>query len=691
MQFLFPGVLWGMLALSIPLIVHLFNFRKTKRVYFSNVSLLKNVETQSSSFRKLKRWLIMAARMLFLACLIFAFAQPVWFGKNAVLNQKSPGINGIYLDNSLSMQNTTDNKRFIDHAINKIDELLTVFNKSSNLQLTTNDFDGEDQFIVSSSKIKDRLTTLDFSESPRTLNQIYQRQHAIAQKYNPSGLNHFFWFSDFQKSTIGDLSTLKVDSNDKVHLIPITAKTYQNIFVDSVWLNMPLVRELQNNVLNVKVKNSGNETVEKLPLKLYIDGVQSSTSSVTVGSGGQGIARFNFTVKEKGAHLAKITFDDQPIVFDNEYFFVLNASPTVRVLHLFGSRSVENYFSKMYSNDSLFNYQSFPVQNFDPGIVKNSDLVIAEGMSKIEGELKNVLIEFLNQGGNVFISPSENPDLSQWQSFIGQYGINNIEKTKDVPSPQFFLEINEPDKASPFYEGVFENSTYNALVSLPKNLPLLKWGGVAEKILSFKNGQAFLTNTKIGDGNLYLLASPISSKFGNFAEHAFFVPTFYKMASLSSKADRISYSFEEGGISFFMPDAPLNASYTLKNKNLEIIPAQRVIGKTLYLTLPKSSELDSGQPLAAGYYDLMINGKKVKTIALNHSNKESDLSTIKIDDIKSTLKEQSNIEVYDNIFDGDFVEAFRNTSVGKPLWKYFLIAALFFLLAEMLLSRFMKG
>ena len=113
MQFLFPNVLWGLFALSIPLIVHLFNFRRTKKIFFSNVALLKAVETKSSAFRKLKRWLILASRMLFLFFLILAFAQPVKNNGVDLKNLKSLGINGIYLDNSMSMQNTTESKRFL--------------------------------------------------------------------------------------------------------------------------------------------------------------------------------------------------------------------------------------------------------------------------------------------------------------------------------------------------------------------------------------------------------------------------------------------------------------------------------------------------------------------------------------------------------------------------------------------------
>jgi hypothetical protein len=691
MQFLFPNVLWGLFALSIPLIVHLFNFRRTKKVFFSNVALLKTVETKTSAFRKLKRWLIMACRMLFLLFLILAFAQPVLKNGLDLKNLKNSGINGIYLDNSMSMQNTVESKRFLDLAIIKIDELLTIFSKSSNIQLTTNDFDGQDQFVLNSAKIKDRLTSVDFSESPRTLMQVYKRQHAIAQKHSPLAQNHLFWFSDFQKSTVGNLEGLKIDSLDQVHLIPVVGKASQNVFVDSVWLEVPLVRKMQNNLLNVKVYNSGSKAVDKLPLKLFLDGIQVSTSSVNIQPNSSSKAVFNFTVKDKGIHKAKILFDDQPVTFDNEYFFVFNVSPTIKVLHLFNQRSPQNYLSKMYANDSLFNYTAFNVGNVDPEQIKNADLVLLEGISGIDGQIKSSLESFLNNGGNVFLSPSENPSIGNLQPFLAQYGIQNLNAVNELPDPKKFMDMNEPLKSNPFYEDVFEKDTFSGVVSLPKGQPVMQWSGVGEKLINFKNGQNFLTQTKVGDGAIYLMSTPLNSKFGNFAEHAFFVPTFYKMAYLSSKADRLAYNFSETNLSFFMPNAPKNASYKLKGEKLELIPIQRIVGKTLILELPKSSELADGKLYDSGYFDLVIDGKTVKTIALNHDEQESKLDTYSEGELKDIFENQKNVKIYSDVTDGSFIEAFRDVSQPKPLWKYFIMLALFFLLLEILLVKFMKS
>ena len=104
MNFLYPPFLFGLLAMTIPVVVHFFNFRRTKRVFFTNVAFLKQVNTTTSSFRRLKHLLIMAARMLFLGCLALAFAQPFFPSKNNA-GLGSAGVTSFYLDNSLSMQN----------------------------------------------------------------------------------------------------------------------------------------------------------------------------------------------------------------------------------------------------------------------------------------------------------------------------------------------------------------------------------------------------------------------------------------------------------------------------------------------------------------------------------------------------------------------------------------------------------
>ncbi len=163
------------------------------------------------------------------------------------------------------------------------------------------------------------------------------------------------------------------------------------------------------------------------------------------------------------------------------------------------------------------------------------------------------------------------------------------------------------------------------------------------------------------------------------------------MAYQSSKSEQIAYSFKSPTLQFFMPNAPKNASYKLKGSKVEILPVQRVIGKTLLLELPKSADLADGVSFSSGFYDLVIDGKVEKTLAINHDNQESLMECYTPKELETLFDNQDNVKVYNGIFDGSFIEAFRQTSLSKPLWKYFIMAALAFLCIEILIARLMKN
>lgn len=699
MQFLFPSFLWGLLAISVPIIIHLFNFRRTKKVFFTNVAFLKAVETETSSFRRIKQWLILAARVLFLLFLALAFAQPFLPAKNAGSNRLSGlGVSSLYLDNSLSMQNTTENKRYLDLAVTKIDELLTLFSQSPNVQLVTNDFSGEDQAVTNTTKVKDRLTSIGLSPNPRTFENVYKRQRSLAQKHNASANNQFFWFSDFQKSTAGDLKQLKIDSLDKLFLVPVQGKASQNVYVDSVWLASPFIREMQNNVLYVKVFNSGDNDVEKLPVKLFIDNAQASTASVDIAPNGSATATFNFTVKDKGFHKGKVSFDDQPITFDNDYYFVLDASPVIQVLHLHQQRSAADYIGKVFDNDSLFAYHSYSASNVDVGQFKNANLIVLEGVEQVSGTFRTSLEEFIRQGGSLLVFPPARPDAEDYSQFLGRFGIQGISVNNQPALPQSQLPIAEPNRQNPFYADVFERTTLQGVANTPLMQPVWNWSGVGEKILTFKNQQNFITATNTAQGKIYIAASPLERTYGNFAEHAFFVPTMFKIASMSVRQERAAYNFSEGSITVDIPNVKKNATYKLKSvvteantNNIEIIPIQRINGNQLTLELPKATQLSDNQILESGYYELQLDGKTEKLLALNHDNDESKMEFYTPAELKSFFAGQKNVTIFDNLLDGDFVKTFQENNIGTPLWKYCIILALAFLLVEILLIRFMKG
>jgi hypothetical protein len=138
MSFVYPSFLWALTALSIPIIIHLFNFRRTTRIFFSNTRLLKLVKEETTQKRKLKQYLVLASRLLFLLFLVLAFAQPFLPAEE----QLSAGNSKIvYLDNTYSMTLPVEDKlRAFDAAVNFVREITEVFPPDTRFRLVTNDF-----------------------------------------------------------------------------------------------------------------------------------------------------------------------------------------------------------------------------------------------------------------------------------------------------------------------------------------------------------------------------------------------------------------------------------------------------------------------------------------------------------------------------------------------------------------------
>jgi hypothetical protein len=686
MGFLFPSFLWGLLAVSVPIAIHIFNFRRTKKVYFTNVAFLKAVETKTRSVRQIKHWLVLGARILAIICLALAFAQPFLPAKNNVAVDRK-GITSLYLDNSLSMESELNNKRYLDIATGRLSELLGLFRNATSLQLVTNDFSAQEQGLYASEKLRDRLTTIGLSNSPRTFEQIYKRQENLMARHQHPGKNQLFWFSDFQKSTAGNLSELKTDTTNQLFLVPVQAAAEKNVFVDSTWLNTPFIRELQNNILFVKVSNSGSETARNVVLKLTLDNTQASTASVNVPANGSAIAKFNFNIKGKGYKKGQITFDDFPVTFDNDYYFVLNASPLIRVLHIYGQKSAGNYIENVYANDSLFSVQSYSAQNVDPGLIKNTDLVVLEGVTALSGSLSQDLQELVRSGGSVTVIPPAAPNAPSYNGFFSRLGINGITGSQTGnPAP---IALAAPDRNNPFFSDVFEESVRQEInLNLPSASPVWSWANAGQLLLALRNGQTYLNQVTSGTGKVYLFAAPLNPEYGNIAQHAIFVPIMYKIAASSVRAQRTSFKFDESPISLNVEKAQPNTVYKLRRNKTEVIPVQRIAGNQLLLEIPQGDQL--GEGLDAGYFELIKDNKVEQILALNHNNAESKLQYYSPDELRAAFAGQKNVQVFDRIEDDAFSTAFQQQNMGTNLWKYFLYAALFFLLVEIALIRLLK-
>jgi hypothetical protein len=665
MTFLYPSFLWALAALAIPILIHLFNFRRTTRIFFSNNRFLRQVKEVTTAKRRLKHYLILASRLLMLLFLVLAFAQPVIPAREQLANGKSILL---YIDNSQSMTAQMEDKtRGLDAAILFAQNIVELFPADTRYKILTNDFAPFSNSYKTKTESLDILAQIKPSSVSRTMEEIQtrMRQDRVRSK-------EYFWISDFQKSTVGQIPA-RWDSALRWHLVPISFAPLPNVFLDTAYLENPFAAGGEKNVLTVRVRNEGKSEVDQLNLKLTINNIQAGTASVSIPQHGRAETNFDLTTGLIGLNRGVISFNDFPVSFDNEFFLALNFKNKINIVEVRpGAESTP--VEKVFGNKKIFNFSSYSISNFNYSLLSRASLVVVNGLDRLESSLSLALQQYKNQGGTVLLIPGEKPDAA---SFVTLTSNNRMKSIAEPSAPE---ELDRPDFNNPFFENVFEERSIS--IAMPRASRVLDWGADRSAILRFKNDAPFLSKFDQG-GNLYILSTPLKSTLTDFYNHALFVPVMYRIASSSQKNEnRLYYTSKEDFIMLRVDSVAPDEGITLKGEQ-EIVPSQRRVADLAYLEIPKFS-------IQQGFYDVISNKDTVNLLAFNLDKAESMLEQFSATELKTQMGNGENI----SIFESDGAEAFsteiKERYLGKPLWKYAIMLALAFLLAEVLLIRFLK-
>lgn len=670
MQFLYPTFLWALLAIAIPIIIHLFYFRRFKKVYFTNVKYLEEIKEETSSRNKLKNLLILLSRILAVAALVFAFAQPfiptgdsIKTGNNAV---------SIFIDNSFSMNAVQDEIPLIDIAKEKARQIINAYSEEDEFQILTHSFEGRHQRLVSKEDALALIDEINITPSVRELSKVVNRQK---QAINSQEENEILYLiSDFQKS-INDLEVSQ-DTTVEINLLPLQSIQEKNVSLDSVWLESPVPMLNQNNKLLVKITNHSDEEVEGVRLSMIKDGQEKPEGTFTIPSRTSLSDTINLSLLKAGWHKAEMKLSDYPIQFDDRYFIALNVPENIKVLAI--NNNIDNRFlTALFKGLNLYTLTNQNQNQVDYSKIKEYDLVILNDLNEISSGLASELDNFIVNGGNVLLFPGEFASLNSYNNFLNNVAANNLQPLSNETKTVSFLNDDEF-----IFKDVYEYVGRN--ITLPtsnKSFGLTNYQSRAqESLLKFRDGSNYLVKYIRGDGHLYLCASPLKSEVNDLVLNAeIFVPMLYKMAIASTKNQKISYTIGDDEVieaENKISDGDL--VYTIKGLE-EFIPGQTNLGNKILLNVNNQISKD-------GFYSLGLDNESVADLAFNFDRKESNLEVTSITELES-LSDASNINLLDTSLKADFSSYINEKDRGIVLWKWCLILALLFLAIEIVLLR----
>lgn len=666
MIFANPFFLWGLLAVAIPIAVHLFQFRRYKKVYFSNVDRLDALQTESRRRSNLRRWLVLLMRCLAIIFLVLAFAQPTLPGAGQVLRSGNTVVS-VFVDNSFSMENSSSDGSQLEAAKQKAREIVAAYRPGDRYQLMSNTMSGDEFRWLSREEFLEAVDELKIAPASRRMSEVAVRQSDFMHQSGAAN-RHAYIVSDFQRS-VADLQDLPSDSLASYTLVPLEGVATDNIFIDTLRLDAPAYFVGGSVTAEVSVVNGGNDDVEKLPVKLMVNGRERALATLDIPSGGSAKATLHFTIDSAGWLDGRVELTDYPITFDDHYYFTLLAGERINMLLVEGGAPNEN-LRKLFSSDSAvgFLHGSLPSDlsscNF---IALNEQAVLPSGQAQS-------LASWVEQGGTLLMVPPADGKTESLNALLIQLQAPRLERWVKRA-----VKASSIDYKNGLYRGVFSGTSDEMEMPSVQGHYLL--GGqqaIRQDIITLSDGTPLLVLSPCGEGRLFLFTTPLSDEWSDFVSQALFVPTVYNMALYSRRQPAVSHTLGDntpitlqGSFDLVGKPPTLNAS----NGDFSILPDIRRLGGHCAL-------LPHGEINQDGIYVL---GSE-EHLAFNYPRQESQLEFLSQKEMEVLLGGHPGYSLVRNAAK-PLDQEIRSRERGTPLWRWCLAIALMTLLTEIILLR----
>lgn len=665
MLFAYPLFLWALGFLLIPIIIHLFQLRRYKKVIFSDIRFLKQITEQNQKQKNIKEWIILAARCLALASLVLAFAKPFIPFQQKTINNASKVIS-VFVDNSYSMSQLGKEGQLLEIAKNKAKEIVSFYSDKDYFQLLTNDFEGKHQQLLNKNDFLSYLNDVKLSNNTQGFSKIIARQK---QAIENEGIENkiCYLLTDLQQTQFADIN--QMDTGLQVNIVPIIPNLNNNISIDSAWIEQPLILPNIPTFLNVKVSNYGNTDLNDVPLVFKIDGLQKGIANITCKANSSVQVQLQFTLNDEKYHQAELSILDNPIVYDDKLYLVLKAYGNQQVIAINANKNIQQIFEI----DENFKLLSFGLNSIDFSSFKQAACIILNEIPDFSSGLQIEIQKYLDNGGVVLIIPSANSlAIDKTNSFL-----------QTIQAPSLTMVNNQ--KLQVVKLNLFDDVFKNVFTKIPEqaNWPIinqlyqikLNSGIKGSKIAVLNNDMPFIFKSKYGNGAVYLLSTPLNTDWSNFSEHALFVPFMLRLPLVNKKNEPLYYHIDKKNLNYPLENNKSKVVY-LKNANNEMaFDVNNSFNKSA-INITKMNN--------AGIYQILEQNKttEIGKIAFNLNRLESNLKPLTIDTLnhanfdiiqtKELLKHQKDINLSYN---------------GTQLWRWFLLAAIAFVLLEVLLLK----
>ncbi len=698
MTFLNPLMLLALAAAAVPVLLHLLNLRRTRRVEFSTLRFLREVQQHTMRRVQVRNWLLLALRVLAVACLVLAFARPAWRGAFAgAFGGHARTSVALVIDQSLSTAADDGRGSLLSQIQAHVARIVGQLDSGDEAFLVaTGDLPERPERIVGQHNIE-ALTgeVRRLGPSARSASLSDAIRVAAERLGSSNNLNReLYVFTDLQATAL-DLgakpSRLALPDGVKLFLLPVGGKPVDNLAVTAATVESRLLERGQPVVIRATVRNFGTAAASEVGASVYLDGERVAQSTVSVPAGGTTEVSFRAALRSGGRIAGEVRLDDDALPADNRRAFTLDVPTDRPLLVLNGPNATSGGTFLQVLADGTGGLFRPTVASADA--LGGVDLtayaaVVLNGPARLSpGEITR-LRDYLARGGGLILFPATGADLSGYNGLLSALGGGTL--TGPVESDRA-LGFGRLDTGHPLFDGLFDGTIRAGappkLISPDVKRHLgYRPAGVGVAVLSLDDGAPLLVDLRpTGDaaaGRALVFTSALNLDWSAWPLRGSFPPLMVRSLLYASSSG-------SGGTSAVTLGQPVEqlirtgdaGELTLRDPTgRESKPETRpVYGGTMVRFVPTR----------AGVYDLIQSGKIVRRVPVGLEPLESDLGRTTARSLRQTLigRGLDPAQVVAAPAGAPLDDLLLQARYGLELWPYLIMLGLLLLLVESWLSR----
>jgi uncharacterized membrane protein len=688
MTFLNPAILFGLLAASIPIIIHLLNLRKLKKIDFSTLQFLKELQKNKIRKIKLKQWLLLALRVLIILCIVTAFARPTLVGVSIGGTTSAAKTTAVFiLDDTFSMSVVDQNGSYFNQAKESIKNILTQFEEGDEFALVLVSHQPDEIVMTSNiARFSEEVNsaTISFASS-KLNNSIIKSAELIGEAKNFN--KEIYLLTDFQKGRLAsgnELADLKEQLGEQVRLYSFNygGKEVFNFGIDDVKINTQIFEKDKPVKFGATIKNYSERAKDNLVVSLFINGERLAQQSINLNPGESKSANLEATAKTFGYNDALVEIEEDDILEDNKRFtsfFIPEKIPVLILADNLADTKLVDAALKSVSEQGYFDLTIKKVEQISGTQLNSYEVIILVSSNFVNA--KDKLNQLLNSGKGLIIFPSFDYSSKNFISSLNSINISAsgvfVKTNQGQP-----IRFNEIDFKHPVFENIFIEEKKKQVESPDFNSYYkINSAGKGKTIISLEDESCFLSEYSADQGKILLFSSSPVFSWSDFPIKSIFAPLITKSVMYLSTKNSGDKNYLAGEtININISERTLPQIKVIKPDN-----NQEVISIDAHQS---TNFVSYNNTFIAGNYRFLSGEKLLSAANMNTDPAES---------VTEYLTENEFDEYLEKInFKGRYISIDKNENpsqmilqarFGSELWRYFVLLAILLALVEMTIAR----